>query len=82
MQGEVWALPRLDDTTALQRFFGGKVGWSAIFAFSMLRRVENMVDGKTNVQVLGRAAHLKLDQLGERGAVSFFAPSRIWTGTF
>ena len=30
----------------------------------MLRRVEKTVDGKTNVQILGRAAHLKLDQLG------------------
>ena len=29
----------------------------------LLRRVENTVDGKANVQILGRAAHLKPDQL-------------------
>ena len=31
----------------------------------MLRRVEDTVDVKTNVQILGRAAHLKPDQLGD-----------------
>ena len=33
----------------------------------MLCRVENTVDGKTNVQILGRGAHLKLDQLSFHG---------------
>ena len=37
----------------------------------MLRRVENTVDGKTNVQILGRAAHLKLDQLPNFSTTKF-----------
>ena len=34
-----------------------------IATFPVLRRVGNTDDGKTNVQFLGRVAHLKLDQL-------------------
>ena len=37
-----------------------------IATFPVLRRVGNTDDGKTNVQFLGRAAHLKLDQLTDR----------------
>ena len=39
-----------------------------IATFPVLRRVGNTDDGKTNVQFLGRAAHLKLDQLDLRPA--------------
>ena len=44
-------------------FQGEKLVRQEIATFPVLRRVGNMDDGKTNVQFLGRAAHLKLDQL-------------------
>ena len=47
---------------------GQRSAGTATSRFPMLRRVENTVDGKTNVQILGRAAHLKLDQLSTKSA--------------
>ena len=44
-------------------FQGEKLVRQEIATFPVLRRVGNTDDGKTNVQFLGRAAHLKLDQL-------------------
>ena len=38
----------------------------------MLRRVEDTVDVKTNVQILGRAAHLKPDQLMDPAVAMVF----------
>ena len=42
-------------------FQGEKLVRQEIATFPVLRRVGNTDDGKTNVQFLGRAAHLKLD---------------------
>ena len=44
-------------------FQGEKLVRQEIATFPVLLRVGNTDDGKTNVQFLGRAAHLKLDQL-------------------
>ena len=61
---------------------GQRSAGTATSRFPMLRRVENTVDGKTNVQILGRAAHLKLDQLLALGPLapgSMQPPPLQWT---
>ena len=55
------------------------VGQKTLLWVKMLHRVENTDDGKTNVQISGRAAHLKLDQLVGRAAAH--GPKRCLSST-
>ena len=79
----VWHLLRILDS--ILPFIHSRDSWGQTSAgrrishFPMLRRVENTVDGKANVQILGRAAHLKLDQLSCVGGKLFGGGALPWS---